>query len=166
MNLSAANNHHGLHQELQSCLMHVLTTLILEIIMRAANSITFSLLLLIATSFAQLQAEDWPQFRGTNCAGISLSKHPLATTFSPTKNIAWEADLGDGIGCPVVAAGRVFVSSMLDAKTVALTGFDAKTGKQLWQRSWPTGTLVEIHKTNSQAATTPCADSVHSDSYP
>ena len=127
--------------------------------MRAANLITFSLLLLTATPFVQLQAEDWPQFRGTNCAGISLSKHPLATTFSPTKNIAWEADLGDGIGCPVVAAGRVFVSSMLDAKTVALTGFDAKTGKQLWQRSWPTGTLVEIHKTNSQAATTPCADS-------
>jgi outer membrane protein assembly factor BamB len=127
--------------------------------MRAANLITFSLLLLTATPFVQLQAEDWPQFRGPNCAGISLSKQPLATTFSPTKNIAWEASLGDGIGCPVVAAGRVFVSSMLDANTVALTGFEAKTGKQLWQRSWPTGTLVEIHKTNSQAATTPCADS-------
>ena len=127
--------------------------------MRNTNPITLSLLvLLISTSSALLQAEDWPQFRGPNCAGISASKQPLATSFSPTKNVAWVANLGDGIGCPVVAAGRVFVSSMLDDKTVALTGFDATTGKQLWQRSWPTGALVEIHKTNSQAATTPCAD--------
>ena len=126
--------------------------------MRTTNLIIFCLLVLATTSFAQLQAEDWPQFRGPNCAGISVSKQPLATTFSPTENVAWEAELGDGIGCPIVAAGRVFVSSMLDEKTVALTGFDAKTGKLLWQRNWPTGALVEIHKTNSQAATTPCAD--------
>jgi len=126
--------------------------------MRTTNLIIFCLLGLATTSFAQLQAEDWPQFRGPNCAGISVSKQPLATTFSPTENVAWEAELGDGIGCPIVAAGRVFVSSMLDEKTVALTGFDAKTGKLLWQRNWPTGALVEIHKTNSQAATTPCAD--------
>ena len=111
--------------------------------MRTTNSITFCLLVVVATSFAQLQAEDWPQFRGPNCAGISVSKQPLATTFSPTENVAWEAELGDGIGGPVVAAGRVFVSSMLDDKTVALTGFDAKTGKLLWQRNWPTGALVE-----------------------
>ena len=48
---------------------------------------------------------------------------------------------------------------MVDEETVALYGFDAETGDKLWERSWETGPLPEIHKTNSHAATTPAADS-------
>ncbi|MEC7566035.1 MAG: PQQ-binding-like beta-propeller repeat protein [Planctomycetota bacterium] len=121
-------------------------------------SLVCSLMMLVFVLAIPGQAEDWPQFRGPNCAGISSSKEALAAEFSPTKNVHWSVSLGDGIGCPVVAAGRVFVSSMVDEDTVALTGFDVRNGKQLWQRTWPAGELVEIHKTNSQAATTPCAD--------
>src|SRR5438309_7297784 len=29
-----------------------------------------------------LAAEDWPQFRGPNCSGVSTSKKPLLTEFS------------------------------------------------------------------------------------
>src|SRR5205823_12848512 len=103
-------------------------------------------------------AEDWPQFRGPNCSGISISENPLPTTFSATENVRWSAKLGDGIGSPVVAAGRVFVSSMTADETVSLFAFDAATGHKLWQRDWPTGPLAEIHKTNSHASTTPAAD--------
>ncbi|GAB4136712.1 MAG: hypothetical protein Tsb009_03850 [Planctomycetaceae bacterium] len=70
----------------------------------------------------------------------------------------WTAKVGDGIGSPVVAAGRVFTSGMIDDETVGLFAFDAKTGKQLWVRKWKTGPLPEIHKTNSHASTTPAAD--------
>ena len=59
-------------------------------------------------------AEDWPQFRGPNCSGISASTMTLPTEFSATENVIWSVELGDGIGCPVVAAGRVFVSAMVD----------------------------------------------------
>jgi len=67
--------------------------------------------------------------------------------------------LGDGVGSPEVAAGRVFVSAMIDKERVGLFCFDAATGDKLWKRDWATGSLAEIHKTNSQAATTPAADS-------
>ena len=107
----------------------------------------------------QARAEDWPQFRGPNCSGISTSTKPLPTTFSATENVKWSAKLGDGIGSPVVAAGRVFVSEMVDDKTVALAAFDAASGKALWKRTWPTGPLAVIHETNSHASTTPAADS-------
>jgi outer membrane protein assembly factor BamB len=83
---------------------------------------------------------------------------PLPITFSDKENVKWSAPLGDSVGSPVVAAGRVFTSAMIDDKTVALVAFDAVTGKQLWQRTWPTGPLPEIHQTNSHSSTTPAAD--------
>ena len=103
-------------------------------------------------------ADDWPQFRGPNCSGVSKTSAPLPTEFSDTQNVKWAAKLGDGIGCPVVAAGRVFTSAMVDPKTVGLFAFDAATGEQLWMRSWPIGDVDEIHATNSHAGTTPAAD--------
>ncbi|MCB0717521.1 MAG: PQQ-binding-like beta-propeller repeat protein, partial [Bacteroidetes bacterium] len=112
----------------------------------------------VSLSVAALQAEDWPQFRGPNCTGISHSKATLPVTFSETEHIAWSKELGDGIGCPVVADGRVFTSAMVGDDEVGLFAFDAVTGELLWKRTWPTGKLYEIHKTNSQCATTPAAD--------
>lgn len=121
------------------------------------------LLFLITCSFSlsnrgAAQAEDWPQFRGPNCSGISTAKNSLPAEFSDQKNVIWSAKLGDGIGCPVVASGRVFTSGMVGKDKVGLYAFDAKTGKKLWERIWKTGELLEIHKTNSFAATTPAAD--------
>jgi outer membrane protein assembly factor BamB len=110
---------------------------------------------------ASTSAEDWPQFRGPNCSGISVSTRSLPTTFSATENVRWSAKFGDGIGSPVVASGRVFVSAMTGDETVSLLAFDAATGQKLWQREFPTGPLAEIHRTNSHASTTPAADDQH-----
>jgi outer membrane protein assembly factor BamB len=103
-------------------------------------------------------AEDWPQFRGPNCSGISTSSLPLPSTFSTTEHVRWSVPLGDGIGCPVVAGGRVFTSAMFDEQTVAVLAFDAATGTKLWERTWPIGDVLEIHQTNSHASSTPAAD--------
>ena len=114
--------------------------------------------LLAAASCGTVCGEDWPQFRGPNCSGLSKSTAALPAKFSVDKNVLWSSKLGDGIGCPVVASGHVFTSSMIDDHTIGLAAFDAVTGRQLWQRQWPTGDLVDVHKTNSHAATTPAAD--------
>jgi outer membrane protein assembly factor BamB len=105
-------------------------------------------------------AEDWPQFRGVNCRGLSATNKPLPVQFSDKENVAWSwfAEIGDGVGGAVVAAGRTFVSGMTGDETVSLFAFDAATGKPLWRRDWATGPLPEIHKTNSPASTTPAAD--------
>ncbi|MHC4877835.1 MAG: outer membrane protein assembly factor BamB family protein [Planctomycetota bacterium] len=114
--------------------------------------------MIAATISSQCLADDWPQFRGPNCSGITAETRPLPVEFSATTGVTWSAELGDGIGSPVVAAGRVFIPAMIDKQTVGLYAIDAKSGKQLWVRKWPAGDLDEIHKTNSHAATTPAAD--------
>lgn len=102
---------------------------------------------------------DWPQFRGPNCSGISTETQPLPAEFSDTKNVRWSVELADGIGSPVVVDGRVFTSAMVEPQRVALYAFDAATGAPLWERSWETGELPEIHQTNCYASSTPAADS-------
>lgn len=124
-------------------------------------------LMLLALCPALIQGEDWPQWRGLNCSGVSTSKHKLPVKFSATENVAWSAELGDGICSPCVAAGRVFVTSMRpeQAGDKALTQFnvfcfDAKSGEKIWQKQYSAGDkpLPTIHETNSYAVSTPAAD--------
>lgn len=103
-------------------------------------------------------ADDWPQFHGPNCSGANLSARNLPVNFSSTENVAWSVEVGDGVGSPVVAAGRVFTAGMRDDETVVLYCFEAATGNLLWERVMATGPLAEIHATNSHASTTPAAD--------
>lgn len=118
-------------------------------------------LVLLPASGVTRAGDDWPQFRGPNCTGIASSAAHLPTRFSATENVAWSCSVGDGIGGAVIASGRLFVSGMTDKEVVTLSCFDAKTGKPLWSRNWPTGTLSEVHETNSHASTTPAADDRH-----
>ncbi|WP_397568427.1 PQQ-binding-like beta-propeller repeat protein [Schlesneria sp. T3-172] len=103
-------------------------------------------------------ADDWPQFRGPNCSGVSQTSAPLPVEFSDTEKVKWSTKLGDGIGSPIVVAGRVYTSAMIDPQTVGVVALDARTGEKLWTRSWPIGDVDEIHLTNSHAGTTPAAD--------
>ena len=115
-------------------------------------------ILALAVRPSPLQADDWPQFRGPNSAGISATSKPLPIKFSNTEHVRWSAAVGDGVGGAAVVDGRVFVGGMTAKETVSLFGFDAKTGKKLWQRDWPTGPLPEVQQTNSHASSTPAAD--------
>ena len=114
--------------------------------------------MLLLGSFSPVSAADWPQFRGPNCTGLAAQAKNLPVEFSPEKNLRWSLPVGDGIGSPVAAAGRVFISGMTGEQTVTLFAVEATTGKLLWKRDWETGKLAEIHKSNSQASTTAAAD--------
>jgi len=115
-------------------------------------------ILLLLAGAAGARADDWPQFRGPNSSGMARTTQALPVTFSATDNVRWQANVGDGAGGAVVAAGRLFVSGMTGPETVSLFAFDAATGKKLWQRDWPTGPLADITAPNSHASTTPAAD--------
>jgi len=122
------------------------------------SAILASTVAFVAAVTGYCRADDWPHFRGPNCSGVSETDASLPVGFGGGKYVAWSAELGDGIGSPVVAGGRVFVSAMADEQTVGLYAFDAASGERLWERTWPTGDLPEVHLTNSHASTTPAAD--------
>jgi len=107
--------------------------------------------------------DDWPQWRGPNCTGISAETQPLPAEFSATNNLVWSVALGDGISSPVVVSGRVFSTAILGdlpGNQFVVYCHDAATGKELWKRQLDiTGDpLANIHASNSYASSTPAAD--------
>ena len=114
-------------------------------------------LLALVLASAPAPAEDWPQFRGRNASGVSTSRG-LPAEFSEAENVLWSADLGDGVACPVVAAGRAFNTAMTGPRTFTVFAHDAATGKPLWRRDLDTGPLPRITPPNSHASSTPAAD--------
>jgi outer membrane protein assembly factor BamB len=113
--------------------------------------------------WAAVRAEDVPQFRGVGGLGISTEKG-LPLTWSEKDHIRWKAVLpGRGLSCPVIGAGRVYVTACtgVEQKRLHILCFDVRTGKQLWERQlWATGTTQSHPKTN-MAAPTPLSDGKH-----
>jgi outer membrane protein assembly factor BamB len=133
-------------------------------------------------------SDDWPGWRGPTANGISpLTNVP--TTWSADRNIAWKTPLeGRGLSSPVVWGDRIFLTADVEGDPVEgaippkhrirgapfrhpdsmgmdhkhilkVLSFDAKTGKQLWERTAYNGTVYdEIHKFNSYASPTPVTD--------
>jgi outer membrane protein assembly factor BamB len=65
---------------------------------------------------AAAQAGDWPQFRGTNGAGVSPEKG-LADEWGPDKNVAWKVEVpGVGWASPVVWGDKIFVTTAVTDK--------------------------------------------------
>lgn len=109
-------------------------------------------------AIGQLAAEDWPQFRGPNASGVAGKTYPLPVEFSQTEKVKWKAQLGDGVGSPIVVAGKLFVTAMTGEQTFAVFCFDAASGSTLWRHEFETGKLPRITPPNSHASSTPASD--------
>jgi outer membrane protein assembly factor BamB len=107
---------------------------------------------------AVARGEDWRQFRGPNASGVSASSKPLPTEFSLTENFGWSVKLGDGIGSPIIVAGKVYATAMTGDEKLGVFAFDTKTGKELWKHEFATGKLPRITPPNSHASATPASD--------
>ena len=78
-----------------------------------------SCFLIFTLAALSLHAEDWPGFRGVNGSGVSSSKK-LPHEFSSDTGVAWKAEVGDGVGSPVIMAGRVFTTGMTGEKALTV----------------------------------------------
>lgn len=117
-------------------------------------------LLLLLTAAAPLTAADWLQFRGSDNRGVADAAPP--TEFSATEKVAWKTPLpGSGVSGPIVIGDRVVVtasSGPVKQDRLHVLCFDAKSGKELWQRQfWATGRPYH-HPTSANAAPTPASD--------
>jgi outer membrane protein assembly factor BamB len=116
----------------------------------------------LATQSAVLLAQDWPQFRGPGGQGES-SERGLPIEWSETKNVTWKVPVaGRGWSSPVVAGGRVWLTSATPVKketSLRLLAFDVETGRQTVDVE-----VFRLHESalpnakNSHASPTPIVD--------
>jgi len=78
--------------------------------------------------------EDWPQFRGPGGQGHSTAEE-LPLEWSETENVAWKTPVtGLGWSSPVVADGRVWLTTAIEAgrnMSLRVLAFDAETGREI-----------------------------------
>ncbi len=60
---------------------------------------------------------EWPQFRGPGGAGVALEAGSLPESWGPeTEGVRWRTEIpGDGISSPIVADGRVFLTTAYES---------------------------------------------------
>ncbi len=107
----------------------------------------------------ELQAENWPQWRGPFSTGISTETN-LATEWSATENVAWRIDLpGQAGATPVVWDDRIFLTTA-SGKDLELWCIST-TGKKLWQQTLGSGDVAVRNDEGNMASPSPCTDGKH-----
>lgn len=94
----------------------------------------FLLLLVVSTA---LHADNWSHWRGETGLGYSKERNLPSEWNAQGKNVRWKVKLpSSGMSTPIVWGNKVFLTQALDAGGTqrALICFDAKTGKQIWQK--------------------------------
>lgn len=121
--------------------------------------------LVFALAAALTAGADWFQFRGPDAQGHADGKNP-PTTWGPAANVTWRKELpGSGWSSPVVAAGRVYVTTAVPEgaggpkadQSLRAICLDAKTGATLWDQEvfkQDGKTAPPIHSKNSHASST------------
>jgi outer membrane protein assembly factor BamB len=118
------------------------------------------LLLLFALASA-VPAEDWPEFRGPTAQGHSTERG-LPLEWSESRNVMWKARVpGLGWSSPVVAGGRVWVTSAIKERGGSLRAlaFDLDTGRELVNAEvFRTRSADPLNAKNSLASPTPIVE--------
>src|SRR5688572_13229164 len=95
-------------------------------------SFRFGIALTLGLS-AVLGAEDWPQFRGPTGQGHSADRG-LPLVWSETQNVIWKSRIpGLGWSSPVVADGRVWITTAIDDRgtaSIRVIAYDVAGGRE------------------------------------
>jgi len=105
----------------------------------------------------------WPQFRGTNCAGVSESDQP-PVEFGPATNLLWKTALPAGLSSPCIWEDRIFLTGFAEQKLRTLC-MRRRDGKVLWRQFAPAEQIEEVNPDSSPASATPATDGERVYSY-
>lgn len=117
----------------------------------------FALCIACMSGTDEVRAEDWPQFRGVNSAGISPTEPPIS--FGAGRNELWNTPLKSGHSSPCIAADRIYLTTFdPDQHELAVVCLARSTGAILWERAVRTDEIERGHPSFNPASSTPAAD--------
>ena len=117
--------------------------------------------LLVVLAGAALEAQDWPQFRGPTGQGHSTERG-VPLEWSESRNVIWKTPIpGRGWSSPVVASGRVWLTTAIKANGASLRAlaFDVETGREVVNvEVFHLRSIDLLNSKNSLASPTPIVD--------
>jgi outer membrane protein assembly factor BamB len=124
--------------------------------MKGPFGVTAFFSVVLAAQAAQVPAQEWSRFRGSNGTGVSASRG-LPVEFSPQKNLDWVADVPFGRSSPVLAGDRIYLTAV-DGGKLATLALDGASGRTLWSRMLERGETATMYHGNDSATPTPVSD--------
>jgi outer membrane protein assembly factor BamB len=101
-------------------------------------------------------AGDWPQWRGPNFNGFTDAT-ALPDKLDPATNLLWSMPLPGLVSAsPVVAGGKVYLSTIDQNQKLLAICLDDQTGKLLWQKQ--IGSAFDSNERNNQGSPSPVTD--------
>ena len=121
----------------------------------------FIITLLIVNSTSEIQAQNWPNFRGPNGDGTSIETN-LPTRWDSETNVVWKSPVpGIGHSSPIIWEDKLFTMSALsETQEKILLCYDSRNGNLLWQKTVLKTTFEGKHVNNSYASGTPATDGI------
>ena len=116
---------------------------------------SLGVLAVIVFSFAVVQAENWPQWRGPSLNGISNEKN-LPVKWTTEENVVWKVAMPGLSGAtPIIWRDRIFLN-VAEGDNLALWCLDKNRGEVLWKKELGVGN-VKMRKHN-MASPSPVTD--------
>ncbi|MFC2126328.1 PQQ-binding-like beta-propeller repeat protein [Bacteroidota bacterium] len=129
--------------------------------MKATNSTTFIVLVLVIFNFQCVPPEDnWPQFRGPNSSGVSDTEQDPPINFGPAENVLLKIELPPGHSSPTIWGNYIFLTSFTEDDMVFKTlCFNRKNGNLLWSQDVSVNEIEKkIHAISNPANATVATD--------
>ena len=99
------------------------------------------------------RAADWPNWRGPNHNGVSTETGWISQWPADGPKPLWKASVGTGFSSITVANGRAYtVGNRQESDTVWC--FDAATGSNLWQYTYPSPLAANLYEGGPSASPT------------
>ena len=102
----------------------------------------------------------WPRWLGPDGNGISRESNWTSQWPEDGPKIAWQAQIGIGFSAVSVADGRLFTMGYRDGNDVVFC-FDAASGEQKWEHSYPCELVDNLHEGGPGATPTVAGDVVY-----
>ena len=124
------------------------------------TKIFLALAVLAACSFSVADAQqDWTQWRGPDLNSVADVNENIVDKLDDS-TMLWRTPLpGPAGSSPVVAADRVFVTSV-DGDSLVVLCFDTASGKELWRKTVD-GKDIKSRDSANAASSSPCTDGKH-----
>lgn len=106
----------------------------------------------------QIQAGDWPGWRGPTHDGIAASGQRVPIRWDDRKNVIWKVKIpGRGHASPTVVEDRIFLPTADEKKQIEMVlCFDRKTGKEIWRKDLHQGGFTKkghrAHKSHASGS--------------
>lgn len=116
-----------------------------------------SFVFLLLLSIRQVQAGNWPAWRGPTGDGICAETN-LPVQWSRTENVRWRIGLPEpGNSTPVIWGNKVFLTQAIGSDRMLLC-LDRQDGHELWRAGIRQAEKEMTHNTNPQCSASPVTD--------